>query len=339
MAAIRVEPGPAHHQPDHRHQQNGGNDDATRRQAGQASPPGDRWRRTPHVFWLGLEGWRSLRRGLGHDVGLVLGFPFGFGGCADGFQGDVLSAHAITNVLGVDIANIIRRDMVAHAFLIVDGDDTLWENNVYFEEAIEAFTDFLAHSSLSREQVRATLDQIELLNIRVHGYGSAAFARNLRQCYERLAERNIRKEDLDHVMALGKRIVEQPMRVLAGVAETVAYLAGRHELTLFTKGELEEQRLKVERSGLGPQFDRVAVVAEKDARAYRQLVDEHGFDPARTWMIGNSPKSDINPALQAGINAVFIPHTHTWRLEAEEIPGADGRLLVLERFSQLRDHF
>jgi putative hydrolase of the HAD superfamily len=229
--------------------------------------------------------------------------------------------------------------MVERAFLIVDGDDTLWENNVYFEQAIEVFTDFLAHSSLSREQVRATLDEIELLNIRVHGYGSAAFARNLRQCYERLAQRDIRKEDLDHVMALGKRIVEQPMKVLPGVAETVAYLAGRHELTLFTKGELEEQRLKVQRSGLEPHFDRVAVVAEKDADAYRRLVDEHGFDPAFTWMIGNSPKSDINPALKAGLNAVFIPHTHTWRLEAEDIPGADGRLLVLERFSQLRDHF
>ncbi len=229
--------------------------------------------------------------------------------------------------------------MAGRAFLIVDGDDTLWENNVYFEQAIEAFTDFLAHSSLSRAQVRATLDEIELLNIRVHGYGSAAFARNLRQCYERLAERDLRKEDLDHVMALGQRIVKQPMQVLPGVAETVAYLAGRHELTLFTKGELEEQRLKVQRSGLEPHFDRVAVVPEKDGDAYRRLVDEHRFDPTRTWMIGNSPKSDINPALKAGINAVYIPHTHTWRLEAEDVPGADGRLLVLERFSQLRDHF
>jgi putative hydrolase of the HAD superfamily len=229
--------------------------------------------------------------------------------------------------------------MAARAFLVVDGDDTLWENNVYFEQAIEAFTDFLAHSSLNREQVRATLDEIELLNIRVHGYGSVAFARNLRQCYERLAERDIRKQDLDHVMALGQRIVEQPMQVLPGVADTLAYLAGRHELTLFTKGELEEQRLKVQRSGLEPHFGRVAVVAEKDAEAYRRLVDEHGFDPSRTFMIGNSPKSDINPALAAGINAVFIPHAHTWRLETEEIPEPDGRLLVLERFSQLRDHF
>ncbi len=229
--------------------------------------------------------------------------------------------------------------MAGRAFLVVDGDDTLWENNVYFEQAIEAFIDFLAHSSLDRTQVRAALDEIELLNSRLHGYGSAAFARNLRECYERLAERDLRKQDLDHVMALGQRIVKQPMQVLPGVVETMEYLAARHQLTLFTKGELEEQRLKVQRSGLEPHFSRVAVVPEKDADAYRRLVSEQGFDPARTWMIGNSPKSDINPALAAGINAVFIPHTHTWRLESEDLPRENGRLLVLERFSQLRDHF
>lgn len=229
--------------------------------------------------------------------------------------------------------------MTDRQFLIIDGDDTLWDNNVYFEQAIEEFTDFLAHSSLSRAQVRASLDEIEWLNSRVHGYGSAAFARNLRQCYERLAERDLRKEDLDHVLALGQRIARQPVRVLPGVPETLEYLAGRHQLTLFTKGELEEQRLKVERSGLERHFTRVMVVSEKDADAYRALLEQERFDAGRTWMVGNSPRSDINPALAAGIRAVFIPHTHTWRLEAEDMPTDDGRLLVLERFSQLRDHF
>src|SRR5207253_7287203 len=88
-------------------------------------------------------------------------------------------------------------------FLLIDGDDTLWENNVYFEQAIEDFIDFLGHSALSRAQVRATLDEIERLNSRVHGYGSAAFARNLRETYERLAERELHQDDLDHVMHLG----------------------------------------------------------------------------------------------------------------------------------------
>ncbi len=223
--------------------------------------------------------------------------------------------------------------------LILDGDDTLWENNVYFEQAIETFIDFLAHSSLSRDQVRAALDEIELFNAGARGYGSASFARNLRDCYQRLAERKVWQRDLDHVVSLGERILRQPIRLLAGVKETLTYLGPRHRLTLFTKGNLEEQRLKVQRSGVERYLHETVVVREKDASAYRRLVQDRGFDPARTWMIGNSPRSDINPALAAEIRAVYIPHPQTWRLETEPIPERDARLLVLRRFADLRDHF
>jgi putative hydrolase of the HAD superfamily len=123
------------------------------------------------------------------------------------------------------------------------------------------------------------------------------------------------------------------------VEETLAYLADRHDLTLFTKGHPDEQKLKVDRSGLGRYFGHTAIVKEKDAPAYRKLVQERAMDPARAWMIGNSPKSDVNPALDAGLNAVFIPHAHTWVLEKEEIRPVEGRLLVLERFDQLRQRF
>ena len=223
--------------------------------------------------------------------------------------------------------------------LVIDGDDTLWENNVYFEQAIEAFIDYLSHSSLSREQGRSTLDEIERLNSRVHGYGSAAFARNLRETYERLAERRLNKEDLDYVMTLGQRIVKQQLQVLPGVPETLAYLATRHRLLLFTKGDLDEQRLKVDRSGLERFFQEVIIAREKDAAAYRDMTQAYHLDPLLTWMVGNSPRSDINPALEAGLKAVFIPHAHTWRLEAEDLARDQDRLLVLQTFSQLRDHF
>src|SRR5712692_10915375 len=84
--------------------------------------------------------------------------------------------------------------------LIIDADDTLWENNIYFEQAIEAFIDFLAHSSMTRAQVRAALDEIERMNVRVHGYGSASFTKNLRETYEGLAERDLRPDDIEHVL-------------------------------------------------------------------------------------------------------------------------------------------
>jgi putative hydrolase of the HAD superfamily len=129
------------------------------------------------------------------------------------------------------------------------------------------------------------------------------------------------------------------MEVIAGVPETLEYLSSRHDLTLFTKGHPEEQKLKIDRSGLGRFFGHAAIVKEKDRAAYSRLVEDRGLDPARTWMVGNSPKSDINPAMEAGLNAVFVPHAHTWVLERQEIRPGSGRLLVLEQFAELREYF
>lgn len=225
--------------------------------------------------------------------------------------------------------------------LIFDADDTLWENNIHFERAIEDFMDYLAHSSLSRDEVRAVLDEIEIANFRVHGYGSAAFSRNLRATYERLAEREINEDDLRIVMSFGERILSQPIELIEGVEETLQRLVEVHDLTLMTKGQEEEQRLKIDRSGIGSYFRHAEVVPEKDAASYRFLAESIGLDPERTWMIGNSPKSDINPALAAGLNAVFIPHHATWRLEHQEInpsPGS-GKLIRVSRFSDLAGIF
>jgi putative hydrolase of the HAD superfamily len=223
--------------------------------------------------------------------------------------------------------------------LVIDADDTLWENNIYFERAVEDFLDFLAHSTLSRTEVRAILDEIELANLGVHGYGSAAFSRNLRQCYEHLVERHLRQEDLATVMAFGESILRQEIEVIAGVEQTLSYLAPKHELVLFTKGHPEEQLLKVDRSGLGGYFARTEVVAEKDRAAYHHLVATLGALPDHTWMVGNSPKSDINPALAAGLNAVYIPHNNTWRLEQQDLGTGEGQLLILEQFQELSRHF
>jgi putative hydrolase of the HAD superfamily len=229
--------------------------------------------------------------------------------------------------------------MPTNQHLIFDADDTLWENNIYFERAIEEFLDFLAHATLTRAQVRAVLDEIELANAGAHGYGSAAFAHNLRQTYERLAGEHLREDDLERVMAFGLRILSQPIEVITGVEVTLGALAARHDLVLLTKGQADEQRLKIERSGLAGYFRHVAVVPEKTRATYRDLVAALDLDPARAWMIGNSPKSDINPALAAGLGAVFIPHHATWRLEHQDIETGPGRLLVLERFADLLGHF
>jgi putative hydrolase of the HAD superfamily len=230
----------------------------------------------------------------------------------------------------------VRIDKRQH--LIIDADDTLWENNIYFERAFDDFVDFLAHSSMTAVEVRAVLDEIETVNNKIHGYGTANFARNLGECYHRLVDRDVSPHDLPRIMSFTEQIVHHPIELIAGVAETLEYLALRHDLTLFTKGNAEEQKLKVDRSGVAIYFGHTAIVKEKDAASYRALIHDRQMDPQRAWMIGNSPKSDINPALEAGIGAVFVPHEHTWRLEHEEVQESP-RLLKLPNFPALKHHF
>jgi len=220
--------------------------------------------------------------------------------------------------------------------LILDADDTLWENNIYFEQAIHAFVTFLDHSQLSREEVRAVLDEVE----RLMGYGSVNFTKSLVETYRRLAEKDLQEEDVEQVRRFGEQIRTQPLQLLEGVRETLDYLSPRHDLFLLTKGDSEEQKLKVERSGIEEYFKQVVIVPEKDVITYHRVVNELQIDPQRAWMVGNSPRSDINPALAAGLNAVYIPHPHTWHLEHEEVQNTgEGRLLTLSAFAELRSSF
>ena len=221
-------------------------------------------------------------------------------------------------------------------WLLIDADDTLWENNIYFEEAFDEFVDLLGHSRLSPAQVREVLDEIESVNIQTHGYGSANFGRNMQQCYRRLAEHHSTAQDMRAVMAIADRILQRPMEVIEGVEETLPYLAERHTLTLYSKGHPDEQHAKIDRSGLRRHFVSRRIVKEKDVVGYRGLLSENGAKPETTWMIGNSPKSDINPALEAGLGAVLIPHERTWSLEHEEVPSAAERFHVVDGFADLR---
>ncbi|HLI70939.1 MAG TPA: HAD family hydrolase [Ktedonobacteraceae bacterium] len=218
----------------------------------------------------------------------------------------------------------------------MDADDTLWENNIYFEQAIHAFITFLDHSRLSREEIRAVLNETE----RSMGYGSANFTRSLVQTYHRLAEKDVQEEDIEQVRRFGEQIRSQPLQLLEGVRETLEYLSPRHDLILLTKGDIEEQRLKIEQSGIEGFFKQVFIVLEKDHATYRQIISEMGVDPRHTWMVGNSPRSDINPALAAGLNAVYIPHPHTWQLEMQSVfHRGSGQMIQISRFAELRDYF
>jgi putative hydrolase of the HAD superfamily len=228
--------------------------------------------------------------------------------------------------------------MARHTILI-DADDTLWENNMFFEKTIDHFISQLEHLGYTVEYIRHILNETERRNIRQHGYGVRSFRRSLEETYLKLAGNSARRQMVQEIEQLALQLESTPPHILDGVPETLAYLSKHHRLILLTKGEQAEQVGKVERSGLQPYFDAIEIVLEKNSETYERMIEEFKIVKTHGWMVGNSPRSDINPALQVGLNAVFIPHSATWELEKAELESGAGKLLVLSSFRDLRAHF
>jgi len=228
---------------------------------------------------------------------------------------------------------------MARETLLIDADDTLWENQVHFERVIEGFLAIIDRLGFPHPYARRILNETERRNIRQYGFGVRSFHTALEETYMKLAGNMARREVVKQINELVVELSASPPSLLAGVAETLAYLALRHRLILCTKGEPVEQAGKLERSGLQAHFQAIEIVAEKDPHTYRGLVKTHRIVKSHGWMVGNSPRSDINPALAAGLNAVFIPHAKTWHFEQEELSSGPGKLLVLPAFRSLREYF
>ncbi|MCA9860762.1 MAG: HAD family hydrolase [Thermomicrobiales bacterium] len=233
----------------------------------------------------------------------------------------------------------LRSYRIERQTLLIDADDTLWHNNIHFERTTNAFIDYLGHSRLSRDEVRQVVNEVERANLKTNGYGTESYTANLIEAYRRLSEREIDQRALDEVFNIGMQILDAEIELLHGVSETLEDLSTRHELVLFTKGNPNEQRSKIERSGVKQHFKHIDIVTEKDVTAYVEVVRTVGAIADLTWMVGNSPRSDINPAIDAGLGAVFIPYEFTWEIEIEEISLPSGRFLQLDEFPQLLEYF
>jgi putative hydrolase of the HAD superfamily len=223
--------------------------------------------------------------------------------------------------------------------LIFDADDPLWESNIVFEQVIEEFIAWLDHPALAPGEVRAVLDEVEHAHSAAHGYGTKVFVVSLEVTVKRVSEREPTAADREAIARLTARLAAEQLEIIPGVPETLAELGRRHDLLMLTKGEHEEQAGKIERSGLAHLFRRTVITPEKTADTYRGLVAEESLDPARTWMIGNSPRSDILPAVAAGLRGVFVPNPHTWRLEHDDLPDHHDRILLVPDFPALLEHF
>ena len=218
--------------------------------------------------------------------------------------------------------------------LLLDADDTLWENNIYFERVAVAFFDQLTARGVSEPRAQAVLWQTEQRNIKITGYGSRAFCASLHE-----TARELGVTDLElWIQEREQWIFHHPIELMPGVAETLPILRAHNWLIVVTKGFPAEQLGKLRRSELESFFSATEVVFEKDIATYQQLVARHQLLPAQTWMVGNSPRSDINPAQAAGLGTVFIPYHTQWQHEVEEIAPMGGTIL-LENFAQLADHF
>jgi putative hydrolase of the HAD superfamily len=240
-----------------------------------------------------------------------------------------------------DLVLFLRRKRSMKPTLIIDADDTLWETEIYYEQCIADFGELMGSMGFDRAEAERTVDEVERERVPLVGYGPQEFSHNLVLAYERLCERYgqpIREDVSSTVWEMGQLVLQPPIEFLDGVTETLPWLSRRFRLLLLTKGDREVQVGKLERSGLAHHFAGVHVVQEKDDEVLRELMTDYGLQPETTWMVGNSPRSDINPALEAGIGAVHIPHSNTWSFEQQEIADPD-RVIVLKSFGELRKLF
>ena len=225
--------------------------------------------------------------------------------------------------------------------LIVDADDTLWESEVYYQQCIAEYGALMEAQGFGREEATRMLVTVEEERIPEVGYAPEEFARSLVIAYERLCAshgRSVEEAVSGRLQEVGEIVLDFPIELLDGVEETLPWLSGRYRLILLTKGDQAVQENKLTRSGLAHLFDGVHVVHEKDATVIRELLEEYVLHPTWTWMVGNSPRSDINPALEAGIGAIYVPHVKTWEWERETIMESE-RVIKVDSFGNLIDFF
>lgn len=206
-----------------------------------------------------------------------------------------------------------------------DADDTLWHNESTFQATEAQLVEMLA-SYHPDEHVRQRLLETEVHNLKHFGYGVKGFTLSMIETAIELTGGEIRGSDIHRIIDWGRQMLNAPVELLEGVRETVETLAGSYKLMLLTKGDLFDQEQKLARSGIGEQFSAVEIVSEKNVDTYRRIIARAGVEPRQFLMVGNSLKSDVLPALDAGASAVHIPYYTTWaheRVDEESIAGRE----------------
>ncbi len=217
----------------------------------------------------------------------------------------------------------------------LDADDTLWHNETVFRLTQARFLDLLTDHD--NAVIEARLAEIERRNLRLYGYGVKGFTLSMIETAMEMCDGEPPARVIREILAAGREMLAHPVETLPGVDEALARLSERYRLLLITKGDLLDQERKLAASGLGDLFAAVEIVSEKDRSTYERVFARHGSGPTEAVMAGNSMKSDVLPALEAGAFAVHIPYAITWAHELADAPEEHARYGVLDRIADLPD--
>jgi len=212
-----------------------------------------------------------------------------------------------------------KRGMASLTAIGFDADDTLWQNEQFFRMTEERFRALLA-GHMDADQLGARLLEAEKRNLGRYGFGIKGFMLSMIETAIEVSGGDVPASTIGDILGLGREMLAHPVETLPGVRETLEELADSHRLVLITKGDLFDQERKLAASGLGELFDAVEIVSDKKADTYRRIFARHGDGPERAMMIGNSLKSDVVPAIEAGGWGVYVPHELTWVLEHVDAP-------------------
>ena len=206
----------------------------------------------------------------------------------------------------------------------LDADDTLWHNETLFRMTHARFQALLAPWA-DAGRVDDALAAVEHRNLASFGYGAKGFTLSMLETALDLSDATVPATVLAEILASGRTLMAHPIEPLAGVEDALAALATLAPLVLITKGDLFHQESKLAASGLGRFFSGVEVVSDKTTETYRRAFARHGCAPADALMAGNSVRSDVLPALEAGCRAVLIPYPLVWAHEAALAPAGHPR--------------
>jgi putative hydrolase of the HAD superfamily len=215
-----------------------------------------------------------------------------------------------------------------------DADDTLWQNEQFFRMTEARFQQLLADHA-EPDHITERLLEAEKRNLGKYGFGIKGFTLSMIETAIEITEDRVPASVIRQILDAGREMLDHPVETLPHVHDTLERLTGSYKIVLVTKGDLFDQERKLAASGLGDFFDAVEIVSDKTRATYERVFASHGDGPDRAMMVGNSLKSDVVPAIQAGGWGVFVPHELTWVLEHVEPPRNDPRFHEIPDLGEL----